>query len=216
LDKIKLVAAAPEDLFQGDEFIGLEKIVRGSRKLRVASEYTNLTKKWMDKKGYTQENSLFVHSRGATEVFPPEDADIIVDNCQTGNTLKANRLRIIDDLLMSSTCLYAHKGILENSHNEEKKQAIEKFVLLLRSVLDAHQKVIVEFNVSGNKLTEIIKKVPAMRRPTVSPLHDDNDGEKWFAVKSAIHKDVLFSLIPLIKENGGFDIIVYDLKHVVI
>eukprot|EP01113_Clastostelium_recurvatum_P011168 TRINITY_DN1563_c0_g1_i3.p1 TRINITY_DN1563_c0_g1~~TRINITY_DN1563_c0_g1_i3.p1 ORF type:complete len:778 (+),score=196.59 TRINITY_DN1563_c0_g1_i3:2791-5124(+) len=212
-DPIKVVAAAPDHLFDKEGvFVGLEKL-HGSRKLVVASEYTHLTKAWMQKRGYTQDNAHYVHSRGATEVFPPEDADIIVDNSATGSTLSANRLKIIDEIFVSSTCLYAHSHLMEEG-DPVRKQAIEKFVTLLKSVIDAHQRAILEFNIPESRLQELCRTLPAMRQPTISPLHDAHSLDQWFGVKIAVQKSVLFDLIPIIKAGGGEGIIVYDLKHV--
>lgn len=212
LDKVKIVAAAPEDIL--DENGEVLKSISSARKLVVASEYKNIAQRWMAKKGLTQENSLFVLSRGATEVFPPEDADIIVDNTATGSTLKANRLRPFDELLHSTTCMFVNTT-LWNATDEvsrQKQQVIKTLVVLLQSVLDAQRKVILEFNVEQPKLEEVCKFIPAMREPTISQLH----GSKGFAVKSVVPRDQLFNLIPLIKSHGGSDIIVTDLHHVVL
>jgi len=211
-DKVKLVAAAPESLLtpEGDilSFFG-----KDGRKLVVASEYKNITQRWMSKRGLTQENSVFVLSRGATEVFPPEDADIIVDNTSTGSTLKANRLRPFDELLHSSTCMYVNTKLWQDKSPEAaaKRRQIEMLVTLLRSVLDAQSRVILEFNIEKSKLEEICKYIPAMREPTISQLH----GDQGFAVKSVVPRIKLFDLIPLIKEHGGSDVIVTDLHHIV-
>ena len=128
LDPVKVVAAAP-----------LTTLVDGElpkRALLVASEYERLTKRWIEERGM---NAQFVRSYGATEVFPPEDADCIVDNSATGSTLRANGLEIVATLMTSSTRLYANPKALENP---AKREPIERFVLLVRSVLDARRRVI--------------------------------------------------------------------------
>lgn len=210
-DKVKLVAAAPEAILtpEGD----ILPSIANSRKLVVASEYKNITQRWMARRGLTPENSIFVLSRGATEVFPPEDADIIVDNTATGSTLKANRLRPFDELLHSSTCLYVNTKLWQDPSPEAaaKRRQIEMLVTLLRSVLDAQSRVILEFNIEKSKLEEVCTFIPAMREPTISQLH----GDQGFAVKSVVPRIKLFDLIPLIKEHGGSDIIVTDLHHIV-
>jgi len=211
MDRVKLVAAAPEAIMTPEGEILPQ--ISSSRKLVVASEYKNITQRWMARKGYTPENSVFVLSRGATEVFPPEDADIIVDNTATGSTLKANRLRAFDELLHSSTCMYVNTHLWQDDSPEAaaKRRAIDQLVVLLRSVIDAQQKIMIEFNVEKDRLEDVCRFVPAMREPTISQLH----GDRGFAVKSVVPRDKLFSLIPLIKENGGSDIIVTELRHIV-
>jgi ATP phosphoribosyltransferase len=92
-----------------------------------------------------------------------------------------------------------------------KKRVIETFVTILKSVLDAQPKVVIEFNIDQSKLEDVCKFIPAMREPTISQLY----GSRGFAVKSVVPRDNLFNLIPLIKSHGGSDIIVTDLHHVV-
>ena len=100
-----------------------------------------------------------MHSYGATEVFPPEDADCIVDNMATGETLRANGLVVVDELMRSSTRLYANAHALER---EAKRERIERLVLLLRSVLDARQRVMLEVNVPADRL-EAAARQPGFR-----------------------------------------------------
>ncbi len=198
LDPVKLVAAAPIDLLDGGGKLP-------KRRLVVASEYERLTRRWIEKQGLDAE---FVRSYGATEVFPPEDADCIVDNTATGSTLTANRLEIIDTLMHSSTRLYAHPQALENRSRRER---IEHLALLLRSVLDARRRVMVEVNVTADKLEELVRVLPSMREPTIARLH----GEDGYAVKAAVPRAELVKLIPLIKARGGTDIVVTPISQIV-
>lgn len=198
LDPVKLVAAAPVDLL--DEGHKLPR-----RRLVIASEYERLTRRWIEKQGLDAE---FVRSYGATEVFPPEDADCIVDNTATGSTLTANRLEIIDTLMHSSTRLYAHPEALENRSRRER---IEHLALLLRSVLDARRRVMVEVNVTADKLEEVVRVLPSMREPTIARLH----GEDGYAVKAAVPRAELVKLIPLIKARGGTDVVVTPISQIV-
>ena len=122
LDPVSVVAAAPTGLFDRLDEIG--------RPLVVASEYERLTKAWIARRSLDAE---FVRSFGATEVFPPEDADVIVDNTATGSTLRANDLEIVDTVITSSTRLYASPQAMET---DGKRERIEDLSLLLRSVLD--------------------------------------------------------------------------------
>ena len=197
MDRVRLVAAVPE---QSDE----DELLNRAGAL-VASEYVNITKRWIEQRGF---NAKLIRSYGATEVLPPEDADCIVDNTATGSTLSANALRIIDELMISTTRIYASKAAMMNS---EKRRQIERFVLLIRSVLEARKRVMLELNVSKSDLESVVAVLPCMRQPTVAPMHNA-DG---FAVKVAVLRDQLTEVIPLIKERGGSDIIVTQPEQIV-
>jgi ATP phosphoribosyltransferase len=197
MDRVRLVAAVPE---QSDE----DELLNRSGAL-VASEYVNITKRWIEQRGF---NAKLIRSYGATEVLPPEDADCIVDNTATGSTLSANALRIIDELMISTTRIYASKSAMKNN---EKRRQIERFVLLIRSVLEARKRVMLELNVSKSNLESVVAVLPCMRQPTVAPMHNA-DG---FAVKVAVLRDQLTEVIPLIKERGGSDIIVTQPEQIV-
>jgi ATP phosphoribosyltransferase len=196
LDPVRIVAAIPvkETL----------TAVR-DRPLVVASEYERLTKGWIAGRGL---DARFVRSYGATEVFPPEDADCIVDNTATGSTLRANGLEIVDQVMASSTRLYANPAALEEP---ERAQAIDRFALVVRAVLEARRRVMVEVNVTAETLEAVIAVLPCMREPTVAPLH----GDAGFAVKAAVPRDRLPTLIPEIKARGGTDIVVSALNQIV-
>lgn len=190
LDRVRLVAAVPEQSNE-DELLNRAGAI-------VASEYVNITKRWIDERGYS---AKLIRSYGATEVLPPEDADCIIDNTATGSTLEANNLRIIDELMVSTSRVYASKAAMANP---AKREQIERFVLLVRSVLEARKRVMLELNVSSENLESVIEVLPCMRQPTVAPMHN-SDG---FAVKVAVLRDQLTEVIPLIKTRGGSDIIV--------
>jgi ATP phosphoribosyltransferase len=198
LDPVRIVAAAPESMLVGGQ-------LPGGRAYVIASEYEQLTRRWITRCGL---DASFLRSWGATEVLPPEDADVIVDNCATGSTLRANHLAIIDEVMTSSTRLFAHPRSLEN---QTKRQRIEDLVILMRSVLDARHRVILEVNVAAADLERLIAVLPCMRQPTIARLH----GEDAYAVKAAVpHKD-LPKLIPLLRNSGGSDIIVARLSQIV-
>ena len=196
LDPVGVVAAAAPEFAAG----GLERAP-----FVVASEYRRLTLAWLERRGL---RATFVHSYGATEVFPPEDADCIVDNMATGETLKANGLIIVDELMRSSTRLYAHASALEQP---AKRARIETLVLLLRSVLDARERVMLEVNVNAECLEAVIDVLPSMREPTMAPLH----GDQGFALKAAVPRKDLPRVIPEIKARGGTDIVVTALAQIV-
>lgn len=210
LDPVRIVAAVPEELTERGwpdcaPPAGGPRQADGSRPWVVASEYPRLTQQWIERRGL---DARFVRSFGATEVYPPEDADCIVDNTATGSTLRAHELQIVDELMTSSTRLFARPQALEDP---EKRARIEHLVLLLKSVLDARRRVIVELNVPADRLEEVIAVLPSMREPTVAPLH----GAEGFAVKSAVLRDELPLLIPRLRARGGSDILVAELAQLV-
>jgi ATP phosphoribosyltransferase len=197
LDPVKIVAAATPEFADGD---GLR-----SAPFVVASEYERLTRDWLARERL---RATFVRSYGATEVFPPEDADCIVDNTATGETLQANGLVIVAELLRSSTRLYAHPNALED---RVKRERIERLVLLVRSVLDARERVMVEVNVPADRIEAVTRALPSMREPTMAPLH----GDQGFALKAAVPRKDLPRVIPEIKAQGGTDIVVTVLAQIV-
>ncbi len=197
LDPVSVVAAAPTGLFERLEEIG--------RPLMVASEYERLAKAWIARRDLDAE---FVRSFGATEVFPPEDADVIVDNTATGSTLRANDLEIVDTVITSSTRLYASPQAMET---DGKRERIEDLSLLLRSVLDARKRVMIEVNAPEDRLREVVSLLPCMREATVAPLF----GNSGYAVKAAVLREKLHEIIPAIKAAGGTDVAVTDISQIV-
>ena len=197
LDPVQVVAAAPKSL-----------LVDGNlppQRLVIASEYETITREWIARTGL---DATFVRSYGATEVFPPEDADCIVDNTSTGSTLRANNLAVIDVIADSSTRLYASSKAM---HNPAKKRFIEHLAMLVQSVLVARERVMVEVNVDKQSLEAVIRVLPCMREPTVSPLR----GDAGYAVKAAVPRDKLPLVIPEIKAAGGTDVVVTDLSQII-
>lgn len=197
LDRVKVVAAAPKSLLVDGEL--------PKRRLTVASEYERLTRRWIDSNDLDAD---FVRSFGATEVFPPEDADVIVDNTATGNTLQANGLLVLDTLFNSSTRLYASP---EAMRSEWKRERIEGLVLLLESVLEARRRVMIEVNAPADRLEAVVALLPCMREATVSTLF----GNSGYAVKAAVPKQQLPKIIPAIKAAGGSDVVVTTLAQIV-
>lgn len=197
-DPVRVVVAAPIGLCQDGHF--------PQRPLVVASEYRRLTEAWIQERGL---RARFVRSYGATEVFPPEDADLIIDNTATGSTLRANGLEITDEVMRSSTRLYANPRVLDDPGCRAR---IDDLVLLLRSVLEARQRVMLEVNVSAELLDSLVRDLPCMRQPTVATLH----GAEAFAVKVAVPRSELPALIPRIKASGGSDIVVTEISQIVV
>ena len=197
LDPVRLVAAAPAALLENGRL--------PARRLIVASEYEALARRWALSAGL---DATCVRSYGATEVFPPEDADLIVDNTATGATLLTHGLVVLDELMTSSTRLYAHPQALADP---ARREAIEGLALVLRSVIEARSRVMLEVNVCAGSLEALVRELPAMREPTVSPLH----AGAGYAVKAAVKRADLPRLIPALKASGGTDIVVTAFSQIV-
>lgn len=197
LDPVRLVAAAPEGLLVDGRLPGREVV--------VASEYEVIAREWIGRRGLC---ARFVRSYGATEAFPPEDADCIVDIAATGETLRAQRLVEFDELMRSSTRVYASRAAFEC---RRRRVLLERLVMLLESVLSARARVMLEVNVEAGLLERVIEALPCMREPTIARLH----GEAGYAVKAAVPRERLPMLIPEIKARGGTDIAVSELSQIV-
>lgn len=198
LDPVRIVAAAPE------EFV-VDGRLPEDRQLIVAGEYENLARGWIARRGL---NARFVRTYGATEVFPPEDADCIVDNTASGATLRANGLAVVDELMRSSTRLYASKQALDNPQRRKK---IELFITLCESVLAARSRVMLEVNVDAGRLDSLLAILPALKEPTVAQLR----GNAGYAVKIAAPRAGLTALIPAIRERGGTGIIITEPSRII-
>jgi ATP phosphoribosyltransferase len=199
LDQVRLVAAAPAELVREGLFV----FARGTA--TVASEFEKLTTRWIKDRGM---NARFVKSFGATEVFPPEDADCIVDIAASGATLAANGLVVFDELTRSTTRLYANPEAMKDP---VKREVAEQLVLLLRGVLDARKRVMVELNVPADRLEAVVEVLPCMREPTIATLHHG----AGYAVKAAVPRADLPRLILAIKQRGGTDIVVSGISQIV-
>ena len=197
LNPVQVVAAAPEKLLMGGKL--------PDRKLVVASEYARITQNWMEETGM---KGTFVRSWGATEVLPPEDADVIVDNTATGSTLRANRLQIVETLMTSSTRLYANPRSLERP---EVRERAETLVLVLESVLNARKRSMVELNAGNDVLDAVLALLPCMREPTLASLR----GGEATSVKAAVPKKDVARLIPELKAAGASDIVVMPIGQIV-
>lgn len=197
LDPVRLVAAAPTSILDDGKL--------PSRRLVVASEYEGLARRWIASRCLDAE---FVRSYGATEVFPPEDADCIVDNTATGSTLRANGLSIVDEVMRSTTRLYANKRAMDDPARRER---IEWFAMLCQSVLEARRRVMLEVNIDADRLESLIEILPAMKEPTVSKLM----GDAGYAVKIAAPRSMLPNLIPAIRACGGTGIIITQPSQIV-
>lgn len=194
-DKVRIVAAVPNAI--DDKALAAKKVI-------VATEYEQIARRWLESR---KQDFLIVRTYGATEVFPPDDADMIIDNTATGRTLVENGLRIVDTILTSSTCMFASKKALKDP---AKKQKIMELKMLFEAVIDARDRVMLEMNCTKENFDNLVKGLPAMRSPTVAPLYGDNG----YALKIAVKKGEVPKLLPRLRELGATDILEYELRKV--
>ncbi|MBC8190306.1 MAG: ATP phosphoribosyltransferase [Puniceicoccaceae bacterium] len=172
---------------------------------RIATEVVNITRQYLKDNGVKAEVEF---SWGATEVKVPDLVDAIVDLTETGNSIRANKLRIVDTLLYTNTVLIANKA---SWGNPEKRKKIENIALLLQAALEANSKVGLKLNIEKAKLDAILADLPALRNPTINRLTDEN----WVAIDTIIDETVVREIIPELKERGAEGIIEYPLNKVV-
>jgi ATP phosphoribosyltransferase len=172
---------------------------------RIATEVVNITRQYLKDNGVNAEVEF---SWGATEVKVPDLVDAIVDLTETGNSIRANKLRIVDTLLYTNTVLIANRLSWENP---AKRKKIENIALLLTSALEANSKVGLKLNIEKSKLEAILSDLPALRNPTINRLAD----ESWVAIDTILDEKVVREIIPELKERGAEGIIEYPLNKVV-
>lgn len=172
---------------------------------RIATEVVNLTTDFLKSKGVEADIEF---SWGATEVKVPSLVDAIVDATETGSSLRANNLRVVDTILTSTTRLIANKDSWQDAWKKEK---IEKIDLLLQGALAAETKVGLKMNIARDNVDELVKNLPAMKNPTVSALYD----ESFVAVEIIVEEKIVRELIPQLKKLGATDIIEYPLNKVI-
>ena len=198
-DPVRIVAAIPETK-------DLEALLKNP--VTIATEYQSLSKKWVESKKI---NGKIFRTWGTSEGFVQDTEDamaqILIDNTSTGSSLKANRLKIVDTLMESSTRMYASKEAMKNP---QKKQKILELKMLFEAVLNARGRVMLEMNVAKDKFDSLVKGLPSMRSPTVSPLFGDNG----YAVKIAVKKSEVPTLLPKLHQLGATDILEYELRKV--
>jgi ATP phosphoribosyltransferase len=172
---------------------------------RIATEAVGLTNYYLKSKGVTAEVEF---SWGATEVKVPELVDAIVDITETGSSLRANKLRIIDTLLESYPHLIASKAAMADAWKREK---IQRLALLLKGALDARGKVALKMNLPKSQLDALVSSLPSLRRPTIAHLTDPD----WLSVETVIDESVVREIIPQLKSLGAEGIIEYSLNKLV-
>jgi ATP phosphoribosyltransferase len=181
------------------------KSVKDLKGKRIATEVVNLTKKYLRKHGVKADVEF---SWGATEVKAHELVDAIVEVTETGASLRANNLRIVDELLVSSPRLIANHDSWKDAW---KRRKIETLALLLQGALEAESKVGLKMNIEEKHLAPLLESLPALRRPTISGLSQKG----WVAVETIIDEHVVRELIPQLKAAGAEGIIEYPLNKVV-
>ena len=181
------------------------KTVEDLQGKRIATEVVNLTRRFLEDKGVEAEVEF---SWGATEVKVPDMVDAIVDLTETGNSLVANKLRIVDTLLKTNTKLVANKQSWENPI---KRQKIENIAMMLEAALEAMDKVGLKLNAPRANLEEILSILPALRNPTVNRLSD----EGWSAIEVILSESNVRDIVPKLKQMGAEGIIEYPLNKVV-
>jgi ATP phosphoribosyltransferase len=196
--KVRWVLAAPEDsrFKKPTDFAGAT----------IATELVRVTKAYFDALNV---NVNVEFSWGATEVKPPVLADAIVEATETGSTLRANRLRILDTVMESNTQLIANDAALADPW---KRTKIENIALLLRAAIEAQGRVGLMLNVRRADLPKVLALLPALQRPTISSLSD----EDWVAVNTIIEEMTVRDLIPKVKGAGGQGIVEYPLNKIVV
>ncbi len=172
---------------------------------RIATEVVELTRRWLAANGVTADVEF---SWGATEVKAPDLVDAIVEVTETGNSLRANKLRIVETLLESNTQLIANHAAWADPWKREK---IEGLALLLEGAIRAEGKVGLKLNVRRTDLARLVEALPALRNPTIAPLFS----EEWVAVETIVEERQVRRLIPELKRLGGEGIIEYPLNKMI-
>ncbi len=194
---VKWVIAVPND--------SKIKTLKDLNGKRIATELVGFTKRYLKSKGIKSEVDF---SWGATEVKPPHLADAIVELTETGASLKANNLRIIETILQSSTRFIANKKAWRDKW---KRQKMENIVMLLRGALAAEEKVGLKMNVPVKSLKRVMSLLSAMHSPTISPLSDGG----WYALEVVIDEKIVRDIIPKLKMAGATGIVEYQLNKVI-
>ena len=225
--KIKLIIAVPKSVSEkktmGDY---MESVWRQGKNFRISTEYLNIASEYLKnnpqykkrfgnvdpiivtpwwKKGDNTRAKIFL-SFGATEAKPPEDSDCIMDVTETGTTIEANNLRIIETVMESAAVLIANKKSLEEP---EKREKIYDIVALLKGVVDGSKRIHIFVNVKKVNLQKLLTELPALKNPTISPLADDT----WVSVNTVIEKDCLIELLPKIRKIAQ-GLVVYEPRQV--
>lgn len=198
---IRVVLAVPAD----SPYDSIEALSKHTERLRVSTEYPELTSRALLAEGIDADVSL---SYGATEAKVPDIADCVVEITETGRALRAAGLKIIHTLLTSRTELIAN---VDAANDPAKRHAMGQIMTLLAGTLEAREKVLVKLNVSSEQLQSVLEVLPSLRSPTISEL----SGGSAYAVETVVEKAVINTLIPALKDNGASDILELALSKIV-
>jgi ATP phosphoribosyltransferase len=197
LGKVKWVLAAPKD--------GKIKSVKDLEGKRIATEAVNIAKQYLKKNKVKAEVEF---SWGATEVKPPELADAIIEITETGSSLRANNLEILDTVMESNTVLIANKKSFKDF---EKKKKMEGIVLLLKGAIQAEEKVGLMMNAKKKDLDNVLGILPSLKNPTIAELSDKG----WLSINTIVDEKIVREIIPKLKEAGASGIVEYPLNKVI-
>lgn len=224
--RIKLVVAVPKALSKNSISDIMENIWSKDKNFRVSTEYLNIASEYIKnnpayvkrfgnsdpqivtpwwRKGDNPRAKIFL-SFGATEAKPPENSDCIIDVTETGSTIEANNLKIIETVMTSSAVLIANKKALDDP---QKKEKICDIMTLLKGVVDGAKRIHIFVNVKKANLQKLLTDLPALKNPTIAPLAD----ESWVSVNTIIEKDHLIELLPKIRRLAQ-GIVVYEPRQV--
>ena len=195
--KVRWVLAVPEDS-------SIQSVADLAGK-RIATEAVGLTRNFLAEHGV---EAIVEFSWGATEVKPPQLADAIVEVTETGSSLRANHLRILDTVLESSTRLIANSDAAADTW---KRNKLDNIALMLQSCLDAEGKAGLMMNVRRADLPTILDQLPALQQPTISSLSDPD----WVAVNTILDEPAVRTLIPLLKASGARGIVEYPINKII-
>jgi len=224
--RIRLVVAVPKALSKNSIGEIMESLWSKGKNFRVSTEYLNIASEYIKsnlaykkrfgesdpmivtpwwKKGDNSRAKIFL-SFGATEAKPPENSDCIIDVTETGSTIEANNLKIIETIMTSSAVLVANKKALDDP---AKKEKICDIMTLLKGVVDGSKRIHIFVNVKKANLQKLLTDLPALKNPTISPLADEN----WLSVNTIIERDHLIELLPKIRKLAQ-GIVVYEPRQV--
>jgi ATP phosphoribosyltransferase len=224
--KIRLVIAIPKSLSTNSISELMEDVWSKDKNFRVSTEYLNIAAEYIKsclayqkrfgeseplivtpwwRKGENPRAKIFL-SFGATEAKPPENSDCIMDVTETGSTLDANNLKIIETVMQSSAVLIANKDALADPQRKEK---IYDILTLLKGVVDGSKRIHIFVNVKKTNLQKLLSELPALKNPTIAPLADEN----WCSVNTIVEKDCLITLLPKIRKLAQ-GIVVYEPRQV--
>ncbi|MEK7775756.1 MAG: ATP phosphoribosyltransferase [Planctomycetota bacterium] len=198
LTKVRWVLAVPED--------SKVRTVSDLQGKKIATELVNVTRQYLAERGVVADIEF---SHGATEAKAPDLVDAIVELTETGSSLRANKLRIVDTIMESSTLLIANRHAWTD---DWKRTKIENLAMLFEGAIIAREKIGLKMNVSNGALKQVLDKLPALRKPTISTLSED----AGYAIETVIDETIARKIIPELKRAGAEGIIEYPLNKVIL